>query len=63
MTRKHFIALADVIRFHNRHINSTGATRFTPVHIELLADFCAAQNPNFDRQRWLKYIAADGGPI
>ena len=28
---------------------------------KLLADFCAAQNPAFNRERWLAYIAGDCG--
>lgn len=48
MTRKHFIQLADTIR-------SDGS--FSSDQINTLADFCAAQNPNFERNRWLAYIA------
>jgi hypothetical protein len=41
MTKKHFIALADV---------------------NALADFCHSQNPNFNRSRWMGYIAGECGP-
>ena len=54
MTKKNFIALADVIR---DDIND-----FTPNAIERLADFCQSQNPNFNRSRWLDYIAGKCGP-
>jgi hypothetical protein len=30
--------------------------------IDILADFCKAQNRNFDRARWLGYIAGENGP-
>lgn len=55
MTKKHFIALADVI------IRSAPADRsahgvFSDSAIKALADFCASQSPSFDRERWLAYI-------
>lgn len=30
--------------------------------ITMLADFCQAQNPRFNRERWLAYIAGTCGP-
>lgn len=53
MTKRHFIALADMIR-------ATGI--FTTPQIEALAEFCKIQNPYFDRQHWLNYIAGTSGP-
>ena len=53
MTKQHPLALADSIR-------SNGT--FTPGQIETLADFCAAQNPAFNRERWLAYVTGDCGP-
>jgi len=55
MSKKQLIALADVI------IASTPKDRssqgiFSRSAILELADFCASQNPNFMRQRWLDYI-------
>ena len=51
MTKKHFIELADEIREHNRitapHYN--GGQPFDSDQIDVLARFCAAQNPRFDR--------------
>lgn len=60
MTKKHFIALADAIRAHNSAYYYED--RASPILIEALADFCASQNPAFDRARWLAYIAGDCGP-
>lgn len=59
MTKKHFIALADAIRFANR-----GRTEplFTSDHLTVLADFCRSQNGQFMHQRWLDYIAGNCGP-
>jgi hypothetical protein len=59
MTKKHFIELADAIRDHNRYYPEDS---FTPTQIGSLASFCHEQNPNFNRQRWLSYLAGDCGP-
>ena len=61
MTKKEFIALADCI------IKSAPADRsafgtFSESAIKTLADFCASQNPAFNRARWLDYIAGKCGP-
>ncbi len=58
MTKQHFIALAD----HIRDVNANKAHPFTVLQIHELADFCQSQNPRFDRQRWLDYIAGTCGP-
>ena len=55
MSKKHFIALADAIK------NGTALITLTQVQIEALADFCRAQNSNFNRDRWLGYIAGTNG--
>jgi hypothetical protein len=55
MTKKHFIALADAVR------NGTELITLTQPQIEALADFCASQNPQFNRERWLGYIAGTNG--
>lgn len=57
MTKKHFIALADVIRREQGQ-----NARFSAVQLETLAGFCAEQNPRFNRHRWLSYIAGQVGP-
>ena len=58
MSKKHFIALADYIRGHNHGSPSDDYqdNDFTPIQIETLADFCADQNPRFNRARWIDYI-------
>jgi hypothetical protein len=69
MSKKHFIALADVLREHNRiatmYLDSSGVPGvplFSPSQIHALADFCQAQNRQFNRERWLAYIAGECGP-
>ena len=67
MTKQHFIALADSIRAYNAQAFPAGTNvvsplKFTHTQINALADFCAAQNPAFDRERWLAYVAGDCGP-
>jgi hypothetical protein len=72
MTKKHFIALADAIRNYNDPDNICRRSAqlsdsdghyfdFTEAQIEALADFCQAQNPDFNRERWLGYIAGTNG--
>jgi hypothetical protein len=71
MTKKHFIALADAIRKHKlvadeeaierTRFGALGALPFNNRQLETLADFCATQNPNFNRERWLGYIAGTNG--
>lgn len=69
MTKKDFIALADVLK--NRHDlkmypiedwQTKERIMVFPSIITELADFCATQNPNFNRERWLAYIAGECGP-
>ena len=55
MTKKHFIALADAIKAYDE-------TNFAPLQLAMLADFCQSLNPNFNRERWLGYIAGTNGP-
>jgi len=57
MTKKHFIALADAIRVYNATLPAAAQN----VPVSVLADFCATQNPNFDRNRWLDYVAGNCG--
>ena len=59
MTKKHFIALADFLKARTITPNNGGT--FTPYQIEQLADFCQAQNSNFNREHWLGYIAGTNG--
>jgi hypothetical protein len=69
MTKKHFIALADVLialredamedkstpQIRTGRLDQWGRIR------NALGDFCAAQNPRFNRDRWLGYIAGTNG--
>lgn len=68
MTKKNFIALADKIRQHNRieaqfdpKERGGMAEPFTACQIRSLAEFCEAENPRFNRERWLGYIAGTCG--
>jgi hypothetical protein len=58
MSKKHFIALADVIRTANHFPDSPV---FSQQAIKDLADFCQSQNYDFNRSRWLDYIAGKCG--
>lgn len=63
MTKKHFIALANMIIEHNRTAHPMSLhKRFNVYQIQDLADFCQSQNPRFNRKRWLSYIAGECGP-
>jgi hypothetical protein len=63
MTKKNFIALADSITLHNEAAQACNApaSKFTYSQIQALADFCQSQNPQFNRERWLGYIAGTNG--
>ena len=66
MSKKHFIALADCLRelvvFDMQQYGATVPMLHYQTVIDALADFCASQNPAFDRLRWLRYIAGECGP-
>ena len=57
MTKKHFIALAECLKKPAGYCEP-----FTQKQIEWLADFCKSQNSQFNRERWLDYIAGECGP-
>lgn len=61
MSKKDFIALADHLRHFNEDWDGS-RNEFNNIQIELLAEFCASQNPRFNRSRWLAYIAGECGP-
>lgn len=61
MTKKNFIALADAVRDYNANAEACGQRRFDARQTELLADFCQSQNSNFNRPRWIGYIAGTNG--
>ena len=58
MTKKHFIALADYIRDHNRYEKDP----FTDNQLAAIANFCKNQNGHFMADRWYGYIRGDNGP-
>jgi transcriptional regulator with XRE-family HTH domain len=55
VTKRDVVALAEVLRIHNR--TADGRTEFIPDQLLVLASFCAAQYPTFNRERWIDYIA------
>jgi hypothetical protein len=59
MTKKDIVALAEVLRSHNR--TADGRTEFTPDHLRVLADFLASQYPTFNQKWWIDYIAGECG--
>ena len=61
MTKKNFIELANYVRAWNNGWQGDMNGKFSWEQIGMLADFCAAQNPSFNRQRWLAYIAGEVG--
>ncbi len=61
MTKKHFIELADAIRDHNKYAG-IAQHAFSPSQIDILADFCRAQNPRFNYSRWIAYVNGECGP-
>lgn len=58
MSKKHFIALADAIRDYEKW----NEPHFTTQQIDMLARFCKQQNSQFNRERWIDYIAGKCGP-
>ena len=67
MTKKDFIVLANFIKEHSQNAKKKenkedGEHVFDTSQIITLANFCQAQNPNFDRDRWLNYVAGKVGP-
>lgn len=63
MSKKDFIALADVIiKANTERIRPDQSQYFSQQQIGMLADFCYSQNRNFERDRWLGYIDGTNGP-
>jgi len=62
MTKKNFIALADsMVAFLKTNAGAEMDVMTRNVLINALADFCQSQNPNFNRERWLGYVAGTNG--
>ncbi len=72
MSKKDFIALADVVRglwpnlavpqwasTPQAHAEKNGEQAQFIKTRDALADFCKSQNPAFMRERWLDYIAGE----
>lgn len=74
MHKKHFIALAQELKTLRGELKVMDQTAwlegYPKARVEILdsiviprlAAFCQAQNPQFDRERWLGYIAGENGP-
>ena len=65
MSKKDFIALADAVRLHQNNLARVGILEkpaYGEYWLDVLADFCATQNPRFNRGIWLGYIMGDNGP-
>jgi hypothetical protein len=73
MTKKHFIALADTVRYlkplppegdveNEQEERFFGAFRKWEETRNELARFCASQNSRFDRDLWINYIDGKCGP-
>jgi hypothetical protein len=74
MSKKHFIALADVLRDTKPRTRNTAkdkpeewlkagsAAAQWDIMRDALANFCQSQSPNFNRSRWLGYINGERGP-
>lgn len=63
MSKKHFIALADAIREHNRVAeNRTDMQKFGADQLDTLMLFCRKQNGQFNGIRWLEYVNGRCGP-
>lgn len=67
MSKKHFIALANVMRSVKYDSEHDGpeyaiAPKAFKRMVDRLANFCADQNPDFNRERWLSYLAGECGP-
>lgn len=72
MSKKDFIELADCLQ-RNKPVGShegqsafgEGFEKGRLAHwnrmVEVLAEFCAGQNPRFNRERWLGYINRECG--
>ena len=76
MSEKHFIALAQELIQLKRELatadkidgldlqegNHTRVYTLQELVIPRLAAYCQSQNPRFDRERWLGFIAGENGP-
>jgi len=63
MIKKHFIALADALR-HRKPDKNWDPDKIVQweLDVKAVADVCARFNEQFDRARWMDYIAGECGP-
>jgi len=63
MSKKHFIKIAEILK---ASLEATSVPASPERHVrEIINDFAeyfAKENPNFNRDRWLGYIAGENGP-
>lgn len=52
MTRQDYIAIADILRRERERATMSAATQAVASITRSLADLMAAENPNFDRERF-----------
>ena len=65
MTKKHFIALADVLRATKptgKTVDALAARIQWDSDVRAIAYLCQSQNSNFKLERWMDYIAGECGP-
>ncbi len=62
MSKKHFIALADVMRECKPASANAELVGQWLATVARVADFCKSQNSNFKRDRWIAYINGECGP-
>lgn len=62
MTKKHFIKIADKLRESKPSDKDTAKLTQWLEDREIIADYFAAVNPRFNRERWLDYIDGKCGP-
>lgn len=60
MSKKHFIKLADSVKYIFKQNDYTERQRIDIINE--LASFCIMNGSNFNRSRWIDYINGECGP-